>query len=548
MSRCSSLCRTWAGLLIVVATGLLAGCGGEPTPPRLTHFSPVVLLVPTDETIAVRVVYEGNDYELTRFAWTVEAGKVDGDGAEVVYTAPSEPGDYKISVTAAYGEGEGAGELSLAGVIKVIPGTSRLVALKTPASEEKTSTGGSGEPAAERSAAGAGAQRAAPQQGGTAPADGGLAERADSPQPAASQTTETEASEPTQGDEQAPPAPVAGAVTSGRSRLDRILADKQLRAVVQVAFRPFSFKDDQGERVGFDVDLVREFARRWLEDPNAIELVPVSTSQRIPELLAGNADIVVAALTKTPERAEQVDFSLTYFKDGQRLLVAQGSEIADVCELAGQQVAAIEGSTSLDNLKREASACGFDPDKAIVVFERHSDAVKALLDGQVAAFTSDGVALENAADDQPLEVVGNHFSEEPYGIAVPKGDRKLLDLVNATLAAMAADGTFAAIYAKWFGGTIAPYPLEKADLATDPGELEPLVTSHAPLLFEPETGGAETAGEYVVQAGDTLSKIAGKLYGDVSPSSWRRIYEANRERVGDDPSRIKVGMSLVIPR
>jgi ABC-type amino acid transport substrate-binding protein len=340
---------------------------------------------------------------------------------------------------------------------------------------------------------------------------------------------------------------VAGVAAGAGSRLDRILADGQLVAVVQITFRPFSFEDDGGERVGFEIDLVRELARRWLDDPNAITLVPVPTSERIPKLLAGDADIVVAALTKTPERAEQVDFGLTYFKDGQRLLVAEGSEVAGVCDLAGQQIAAIEGSTSLDNLRRAESACGFEPDEAIVVFERHADAVEALLEGQVAAFTSDGVALENFAADRALEVVGNHFSEEPYAIAVPKGDRRLLDLVDATLTAMAADGTFAAIYAKWFGDTIAPYPLEEADLATDPSELAPLVTSDAPPLFGPEDGGAETVETYVVQAGDTLSKIAGKLYGDVSPSSWRRIYEANRERIGDDPSRIEVGMTLVVP-
>jgi nucleoid-associated protein YgaU len=52
----------------------------------------------------------------------------------------------------------------------------------------------------------------------------------------------------------------------------------------------------------------------------------------------------------------------------------------------------------------------------------------------------------------------------------------------------------------------------------------------------------------VVEAGDTLSKIAGKVYGDVSPTSWQRIYEANREIIGDDPSRIEVGMTLAVPQ
>jgi polar amino acid transport system substrate-binding protein len=516
------------GVLTAVATLFIAGCGAEPTPPRLVHFSPAVLLVPTEEAITVRVIYERNDFELTSFAWAVEAGDIEGDGtAEIVYTAPGEPGDYQISVTAAYGEGEEAGEQSLDGVIKVIPGTSRLVAEVAGEPDQSREA-----PAAEEST---GPEVATSE---TAPQDG-----EDSPDGDANQPDDSPGS-----DQSAAPGPAAGSAAEEGSRLDRILAEKQLTAAVQISFRPFSFSDDDGKRVGFDVDLVREFARRWLDDPTAATLVPVPSAERIPTLLAGEVDIVAAALTKTPARAELVDFSLTYFKDGQRLLVAEGSEIASVCDLASQPVAAIADSTSLDNLKQQAAVCGFELNDNLVVFESHADALAALLDGQVAAFTSDGVALESFAAGQPLKVVGNHFSEEPYGIAVPKGDQRLKDAVDATLKAMADDGTYAAIYERWFGDAIAPYPLEEVELTTDPAELEPLVETSAPPLFEPRGSGPEAIAEYVVEAGDTLSKIAGRVYGDVSPTSWQRIYEANRELIGDDPSRIEVGMTLAIPR
>jgi nucleoid-associated protein YgaU len=58
----------------------------------------------------------------------------------------------------------------------------------------------------------------------------------------------------------------------------------------------------------------------------------------------------------------------------------------------------------------------------------------------------------------------------------------------------------------------------------------------------------ETVDTYVVQPGDTLSKIARKYYGDAWATSWQRIYEANRDVIGDDPSRIQVGMTLDIPQ
>ena len=340
--------------------------------------------------------------------------------------------------------------------------------------------------------------------------------------------------------EKAADAPVGG------SRLDRILDRHRVTAIVQIAFEPFSFYGDEGRRTGFEVDLVREFARRWLDDPKAVTFLPVPTDARIPNLEKGRADLIAAALTKTPERAEAVDFSLTYFKDGQRMLVRDGSEIADVCDLRGRKVAAIHGSTSLDNVKAAAATCGFEPGDDLVTFRRHDDAVEALLEGEVEAFTSDGIALANFAEGRPLEVVGNHFSEEPYGIAVPKGDERLLELVNHTLKEMEQDGTYAALYEKWFGDDIRPYPLGQPEPAAT--EVAALATTSAPAIVEPQAGPGESVEEYVVQAGDTLSRIAGKVYGDVSPRSWRRIYEANREAIGDDPSRIQVGMTLAIPQ
>jgi ABC-type amino acid transport substrate-binding protein len=332
------------------------------------------------------------------------------------------------------------------------------------------------------------------------------------------------------------------------SRLDRILADGRLIAVVQTDFPPFSFVNESDERVGFDVDLVHEFARRWLDDASAVDLLPVPSPRRIPTLVAGDADLVAAALTRTAERDEQVDFSLTYFKDGQRLLVTEGAEITSVCDLEGKPVAAIAKTTSFDNYLAAASECGFDGSASVVAFDEHEDAVAALVAGDVAAFTGDSVALERFAEGGALEVVGNHFSEEPYAVAVREGDRRLQELVDATLLAMEDDGTFAAIYERWFGDSIAPYPLEEAVIDTDLSELEPLLTSDAPAVVEAPGETREVPEEYVVEPGDSLSEIAGRLFGDVGPNSWRRLYEANRDVIGEDPSRLEVGMVLTVPR
>src|SRR4029453_16147812 len=117
---------------------------------------------------------------------------------------------------------------------------------------------------------------------------------------------------------------------------------------------------EDGRRTGFEIDFLHEFAKRWIGDADAVTYLPVPTDERIPTLQKGRADLIAAALSKTPPRAEQVDFSLTYFKDGQRLLGPDTPEIAEVCAIRGKRVAAVEGSTSLDNIKMKAKGCGFE--------------------------------------------------------------------------------------------------------------------------------------------------------------------------------------------
>jgi ABC-type amino acid transport substrate-binding protein len=497
------------GVVSIVLLLTVLGCGEEPNePPQLTGFSPVIASVDANSAIKFRVIYEDNGYGLDSFQWTAEAGEIEGNGEpEITYRAPETPGDYELTVTVAYADDK--------------PGLSLESEVKVLSVDEAEWTPASPLPAEEQSEA-------------------------------TSETAET--GEATGPDDRAPLAAqsIADAADTA-SPIDRIRARGRLDVIVQIEFPPFSFYGDDGSRVGFDVDLARELARRWLEDPAPVRFVPVPTDARITSLLAGRGDIIVAALTNTEERRDHIDFSATYFMDGQRLLVQETSDVADVCGLRGQKVAVIQGSTSRDNVVREASACGFDIVPDLVEFRRHPAAVEALLDGEVAAFTGDGIALERFADEEPLKVVGNHFSEEPYGIGVPKGDETLRKLVDATLSATQADGTFAAIYAKWFGDALRPYPMQidadAAQVAALVGEAQTGQVTEPPAgqKTEPPAGQGEAETTYVVQPGDTLSKIAGKMWGDVSPGSWRRLYEANKDVIGDNPSLITVGMTLTIP-
>ena len=101
----------------------------------------------------------------------------------------------------------------------------------------------------------------------------------------------------------------------------RITQRGTLRVGVKFDLPPFGFSSAEGQIVGFDVDIAREFAGRWLGDANAVELVQVTSADRIPRLTSGEIDLLMAALPHRRERDALIDFSQTYFMGGQSLLV-----------------------------------------------------------------------------------------------------------------------------------------------------------------------------------------------------------------------------------
>lgn len=243
-----------------------------------------------------------------------------------------------------------------------------------------------------------------------------------------------------------------------RSQVDELLANRRFVAAVKYDFPPFGFLDDSGELVGFDVDLVREVARRWLADKNRVELVPVSSSNQMAKLVAGEVDLVAAGMTQTKERYESIGFSQSYFVDQQSLLVRTESDIGGLADLDGKTVAAIQGSTSMDNIQTKASQLSIT--LQILPFLEYSSALEALKAGQVDALTTDNRALLYIAEQNSgLKVVDAPFSAQPYALGIPQHDERFRELVNFTLQEMKQDGSYDAIYCKWFGASPA-YEIE----------------------------------------------------------------------------------------
>ncbi|MBB5802420.1 polar amino acid transport system substrate-binding protein [Saccharothrix ecbatanensis] len=247
------------------------------------------------------------------------------------------------------------------------------------------------------------------------------------------------------------PLPVPGQMPAG-STMARVQQRGRLIVGVdqntfQMGFRnPFS-----GELEGFDVDMAREVARAVFGDPNAIQYKVLTSEQRIPALEDREVDIVVRTMTVTCERWQRVNFSTVYYEAGQRVLVPSNSDVTGIESLGGKRVCATKGSSSLANV----AAAPVRP--VAVSVPNWTDCLVLLQQGQVDAISTDDTILAGfAAQDPYTKIVGPKFTDEPYGMAVPKADEDFVRFVNALLERMRADGTWARLHQRWLGPPPAP--------------------------------------------------------------------------------------------
>lgn len=208
----------------------------------------------------------------------------------------------------------------------------------------------------------------------------------------------------------------------------------------------FGYVDEKTrDIVGYDVDFVKAIANRL---GVKLELKPVTSASRMPQLMEGNIDIIAATMTKTAERAKQIDFSNTYFFTGQKFIVKKGT-VKSLADLDGKRIGTAKGSTSEQNAKKAL------PKATILSFDDYPQAFLALQQGKVFAVTTDESILANILGKAPnkdqFEIPDIQISDEPYGLGIRKGDKNFLDFVNKTLVEMEKSGEAKKIFEKWFG-------------------------------------------------------------------------------------------------
>ena len=212
----------------------------------------------------------------------------------------------------------------------------------------------------------------------------------------------------------------------------------------------FSAEDATTGRVsGFDAALGQTLARYIIGGDDAralLDITQVTSDTRETMLDNGSVQAVIATYSITPERDEKIDFAGPYYSSGQAVLVRADEEtITGVGDLAGVKVAVQSGSSSVTALQKAAPKAQQKP------FDDHNGCLSALKTQQVDAYVVDYSILLGAMQaNSELKIVGDPFTEDPYGIGLPQGsDAKAF--VNAFLKKIYDDGTWESIWKATIG-------------------------------------------------------------------------------------------------
>lgn len=237
--------------------------------------------------------------------------------------------------------------------------------------------------------------------------------------------------------------PAPGQIPPG-SAMARIAQRGFLVAGVNQDTQAFSFRDDKLQLQGFDVDIVRDIAEAIFGNRERVVFRQLNIADRLPAARSSQVDLVVATVSITCQRREQVDFSTAYLDTGQRVLVNRGSGFTDLASLRGRPVCSSRGATGWATL--QSAALSLIP----VGVSATTDCLALLQLGKIDAVCSDDTTLASmAVQDRQTEIVGPRITEESYGVAIKKGTPDLVRFVNAVLERRAADGRWRASYEHW---------------------------------------------------------------------------------------------------
>jgi polar amino acid transport system substrate-binding protein len=234
--------------------------------------------------------------------------------------------------------------------------------------------------------------------------------------------------------------------------LDDILARKQINIAIPTDFPPYGFVATDLKPQGLDIDMANLIGARL---GVKVELVPVTSANRIAYLQTKKADLVISTLGKNPERAAVIDFSAAYSPFFQAVFAAKGVTLKGAADLAGKTVAVTRGAIEDMELTRIAPASA-----DIKRFEDNNTTVSAFVSGQVQAIATGASVAGNMMARNPQ--LGTEYKfvlkDSPNFVGVGKGEDKLRLKVNEVIAGAKAGGDLDRLAQKWLGRPAGDLP------------------------------------------------------------------------------------------
>lgn len=234
--------------------------------------------------------------------------------------------------------------------------------------------------------------------------------------------------------------------------LDKIIAAGVIRIAVSQDLPPFGAVGPKGKLEGYDIDVAHLIA----EDLGVrLELVPVTSANRIPWLMSGNADLVVANLGVNPERAKSIAFSAPYAPFFSGVFGPSNINVKGIADLQGKRVAVTRDTLEERELSKLAPK-GVE----VLRFEDNNATISAFLSGQADFIVTGNSVAATIAKKNPDKKIENKFiiKESPASIGVRRGEPELLRWINVFVFHKKLGGDLDRLSRKWFGEPLRPLP------------------------------------------------------------------------------------------
>ena len=245
---------------------------------------------------------------------------------------------------------------------------------------------------------------------------------------------------------------LAGSAAHAQTALDDVMAKKLITIAIPTDFPPYGFVGTDLKPQGLDIDTANYIGAKL---GVAVELVPVTSANRIPYLQTKKADLVISTLGKNAEREKVIDFAAAYSPFYQAVFGPKSLTIKSAADLAGKTVAVTRGAMEDLELTKIAP-----PGADVKRFEDNNATVSAFVSGQVQVIATGASVAGNMMQRNPALATEYKFvlKDSPNFIGVAKGEDKLRLKVNEIIAAAKASGDLDKMAMKWLGRPTGELP------------------------------------------------------------------------------------------